>query len=178
MSSIEYIDLFIKAQNNMDANFHMFTFDIVGSKNLSTEELLEAEGLLQKIIIETYNIIYKKEQIDNKKILVYDKDFVRNDNIVTFIPHEFGLKIEPFKLGDMVGFTIYKNSLSKEDVITIFDTVKEKYNYKYELHYANGYYETNNYIEGNTKLFRGYCIDILSNEHKKIYVKKRKTVSN
>jgi hypothetical protein len=45
---------------------------------------------------------------------------------------------------------------------------------------ADGFYETNEYQEANTKYFRGYCIDVLTTLHKKDTIKsinkiKRKT---
>lgn len=176
MSSIEYSYLFIKSQNNKDSKYHMFIFDIVGSSNMCGEELNEAEMILKDIIIDVYNIIFEKEILFKRKILVFEKDFVKFENLNRVAMHEFGLKSEPFKFGDMVGFTIYRDSLLKEEVITIFDMIKENYNYKYELHYADGYYETNDYVEGNTKLFRGYCMDILSNKHKVNYIKRLRKV--
>ena len=35
-----------------------------------------------------------------------------------------------------------------------------------EFHIADGYYETNDYGEGGTKFFRGYCIQTLETLHK------------
>ena len=174
MSSIEYIDLFMRVQNNKEAKYHLFTFDIVGSTKMSSEHLVEAESILQNIITDVYNILCQKEKAINKKILVFENSFIKDNDLVITGIHEFGLKIEPFKLGDMVGFTIYRNTLSREEIIAIFNMVKEQYKYEYELHYADGYYETNDYSDGSNKLFRGYCIDILSNIHKQSYVKKLK----
>ena len=79
------------------------------------------------------------------------------------------LKKEPFVFGDMIGFTIYKGSLSTEEIMKIFEDIRNEHSFEYPLHIANGYYETNNYEEGDNKFFRGYCIDILSNSHKEYY---------
>lgn len=165
MSTSEYNDLFIKCQNDPDAIYQVFTFDLVNSRNLNNIDLKEAEDSLVQIIKEVYLIIKKIEKVKKKKILVFEEDF-------NFLFDEnqkssgFGLKTEPFKLGDMVGLTMYRDSLLTEEVIAIFDSVKTKYNYKYPLHYANGYYETNDYNKANEKYFRGYCIDIVSSMHK------------
>ena len=71
----------------------------------------------------------------------------------------------------MTGFTIYRDSLAREEVLSIFDSVKKKYDFEYPLHYADGYYETNNYEDGGTLFFRGYCVEILSTIHKPYMIK-------
>ena len=43
---------------------------------------------------------------------------------------------------------------------------KEYLQIPFDFHIADGYYETNNWVEGKDKYFRGYCIDLLSNLHK------------
>ena len=50
--------------------------------------------------------------------------------------------------------------------MTIYEKCKRKLNIDFQFHTINGYYETNNWEEGNELFFRGYCIDILSNYHK------------
>lgn len=167
MSSIEYMDMFVKCQSNDNALYHVFTFDLVNSKGLTSEELCYAEYTLLHIIIELRNVLKKYEKETDTKVLVFENGFSNFEDNKS--PDEFGLKVEPFKLGDMVGFTIYRDSMSKYDILSLFESIKLKYNFNYPVHISNGYYETNNYYEGNTKLFRGYAIDILSNIHKDNY---------
>ena len=45
-----------------------------------------------------------------------------------------------------------------------------------EFHISDGYYETNEYKEGNTKLYRGYCLQILEKYHKPEVQKELKKV--
>lgn len=78
----------------------------------------------------------------------------------------FGFKEEPFIFGDLVGFTVYRDSISTEEVIDVFNECREIIGIDYEFHIADGYYETDDWTEGQDKYFRGYCIDLLSNLHK------------
>lgn len=77
-----------------------------------------------------------------------------------------GFKQEPFIYGDVIGFTVYRDSISKEEVMHIFNQSKEELNIDFEFHLADGYYETNDYALGNIKYFREYCIELLCNLHK------------
>lgn len=164
MSTEEYDDLFNKCQDDPNAKYHMFTFDIVESKKLSVLKLITAETDLKNIIIDTYTELEKIEKENNKKILVFEKDFMYLDEKKRFT--NFGYKQEPFVFGDTVGLTVYRNSISDKKIIEIFDKYKNLHQYNYKIHYADGFYETNNYEDGNTKYFRGYCLAKLSNIHK------------
>ena len=73
---------------------------------------------------------------------------------------------EPIIIGDLTYFTIYRDTLTREEVISIFEYCMNLLNIDFEFHYADGYYETHYWTEGKTKYFRGYCIDTLSNLHK------------
>ena len=124
------------------------------------------------MILNIYKRIKEKEQQENKRILVFEKDFVH----IGEQTKGFGLKQEPFIVGDFVGLTTYRDSISNEEVLNIFKEEKEKLNLDVEFHVADGYYETNDYSEGNTKYFRGYCIDLLMRLHKKEYKEIREKV--
>lgn len=161
MSSSEYLDLYFKSQKNQNSRYHVFTFDIANSKELNQIEYLLIKNTLYKIINNMFELLKETEFETNNTILAY-RELINNSN-------DFVLNNEPFIFGDMIGFTIYKDSLSSQKIMQIFDKIKNNYNFNYTLHCTNGYYETNNYEEGKEKLFRGYCIDILSNIHKKEY---------
>ena len=57
------------------------------------------------------------------------------------------MKQEPFKIGDMFGFTIYRDSLDKDTILSIYEYFKCSLDIDFEYHLADGYYETNNYEE-------------------------------
>lgn len=159
MSTYEYNDLFFKCQST--GLYHVFVFDIKDSKKIKDREYAQIQ--LIKLIILIYQKIQKKELEQNKKILVFEEDFTYFGESVSKV---LGYKQEPFLYGDAIGFTIYKDSIEKAEVINIFNQSKEELNIDFDFHYADGYYETNDYEEGNTKYFRGYCIDLLCNLHK------------
>ncbi len=161
MAYEEYNDLFVKCQNT--GKYHMFVFDIEGSKKMDTETRCEAGILMIKLVHSIYDELKNEEVKRNKKILVYEEGFYPpvKDNI-----HEFGFKVEPFYLGDMFGFTVYRDLITKEEVMNIYNKHKERLSIKFDFHFADGYYETNNWEEASEKYFRGYCIHLLSEFHK------------
>lgn len=159
MSTYEYNDLFFKCQS--DGIYHIFTFDVKDSKKI--EDRNDVNLKLINLITLVYKKIQEIELQQNKEILVFEKGFTHYGETKLM---EFGYKQEPFIYGDTIGFTIYRDSLSRQEIIDIFNQSKEILNIKFEFHIADGYYETNNYEEANQKYFRGYCIDFLSNLHK------------
>lgn len=161
MSTFEYNDLFLLAQDI--GKYHVFTFDIVGSKKMDNKTRYDAQIKSLKLINGIYNVLSELQEKLKRKILVFEKGFVSLDNP---LPYEFGIKQEPFVIGDVYGFTIYRDSLDKDIILSIYEYFKESLNIDFDYHLADGYYETNDYAEGGTKYFRGYCIDLLSNYHK------------
>lgn len=171
MSTSEYNDLFLKCQDT--GKYHVFTFDMVGSSKFRTEgknnERLDAQIKLMYLNALMYKLIQIKELEENRKILVFEEGFVSCPFPATN-PYEasngFGYKIEPFIFGDLIGFTAYRDTITKEEVMNIFEKTKKVLNIDFDFHIADGYYETNDWAEGHDKYFRGYCIDLLSNLHK------------
>ena len=49
----------------------------------------------------------------------------------------------------------------------LYEKHKQELGIEFDFHLADGYYETNDYVEGKNKYFRGYCLDLLSTLHKK-----------
>ena len=119
-----------------------------------------------KLMLKIFEQIKVIKQETNKKILLQEKEIVTYGDYSN-MKRSFGLLMEPFIFGDTFGFTIYKNSLTKEEVLKIYEQYKKELNIDFEFHIKDGYYETNKWEEGNKLFFRGYCIDILSKYHKK-----------
>lgn len=162
MSTYEYHDLFLKCQDT--GLYHVFTFDMVNSKNMSIEYRKNAQPKLISLMLKIYEKIKNIEKRTNKKILVFEDGFY---STFDHVRRGFGLKQEPFIIGDMFGFTVYRDSISTETIYYLYEKYKKELGIDFDFHLANGYYETNDYSEGSTKYFRGYCIDVLSNYHKK-----------
>lgn len=161
LSTNEYNDLFLKCQKT--GMYHIFTFDIVNSKKMTESDRYDAQFKLIELNLMMYRLIQEKEQKEKRKILVFEDGFTKLGELRL---NNFGYKQEPFIYGDLIGFTVYRDAITKEEVLNIFNKSKSALNINFEFHLADGYYETNNWIEGNTKYFRGYCIDLLSNLHK------------
>jgi len=161
MSTFEYNDLFLKCQPT--GKYHVFTFDIVDSKKMSFKTRYDAQFKIAELILMVYKIIEKKQLEENKKILVFEEEFTK---LGEERKNGFGYKQEPFIYGDLIGFTVYRDAITSDEVINIFNKCKKILEIDFEFHIADCYYETNNWIEGTNKYFRGYCIDLLSNLHK------------
>ena len=166
MATIEYNDLFLLCQDT--GIYHMFTFDIVGSKKMDGNTRKIAQEKIIKLMRSIYQVIYEIQEKTGKRILVFDDDFVTFDSGLPV--KGFGMKQEPFLFGDTFGFTIYRDSLDKDVILNIYEYFRVGLNIDFELHINDGYYEPNDYGEGNKKYFRGYCCDLLANYHKEMYI--------
>lgn len=161
MSTHQYNDLFLKCQKT--GRYHVFTFDIKDSKKVNFEKGYDAQFKIIELILMVYKKIEKKQIKENKKILVFEEKFTKLGEERL---NDFGYKQEPFVYGDLIGFTVYRDTITRNEVIDIFNKCKKVLEIDFEFHIADGYYETNNYLEAEEKYFRGYCIDLLSNLHK------------
>ena len=74
--------------------------------------------------------------------------------------------MDPYILGDCFQFTVLRDTISKEQIIDWVYELKEKLNMPEKFHITDAYYETNEYGEGGTKFYRGYCIQTLETLHK------------
>ncbi|MBQ3020881.1 MAG: hypothetical protein IJD92_01495 [Bacilli bacterium] len=166
MSSFEYNDLFIKCQKY--APYHMFTFDIKDSKKMDKKTRLEAQYKLINLAKLNYKVLELIEKQTNKKILLR----LENNSNIGFSFYD----PEQLVIGDLTYFIIYRNSMKREEVLEIFNFCKKILDINFEFHYADGYYETNDWCEGKTKYFRGYCLQTLSELHKPYNDKLRKTL--
>ena len=167
MSTFEYNDLYLKCQDT--GIYHMYVFDIVGSKKMPPQQRKEAQTKMINLMNEIYETLEKIEQKTNKKILVFEEDFVTHKSGLNY--KGFGFKQEPFLFGDAFGFTVYRNSIDKEMIYLIYQYNKKKLNIGFSFHIADGYYETNDYSLGNKLYFRGYCMSLLSTLHKEETIK-------
>ena len=142
----------------------MFVFDMINSKQMPANKRQIAEEKMIKLMKKIYEAIKNIEIKTNRKILVFEDDFVSYESGKSY--KGFGFKQEPFLFGDTFGFTIYKDSLDKEYIYYLYEKYKEELEIDFDFHLADGFYETNDYLEGQTKYFRGYCMDLLSVLHK------------
>lgn len=163
MSTYEYNDLYLKCQNN--GQYHVFVFDIKDSKKMNIQTRNAAQNKMIKLMINIYKTIEKIEKSTNRKILVFEEDFVAFKSYTSY--KGFGVKQEPFLYADTFGFTVYRDSIDKEIIYFIYENYKKLLEIDFDFHIADGYYQTNKYELGGSLYFRGYCIDLLSTIHKK-----------
>ncbi|NLC47967.1 MAG: hypothetical protein GX758_01225 [Tenericutes bacterium] len=143
MSYDEYYDMYKKAQ--LTGKYHLFIFDIVNSRLYKQEiEYIEETSML--LFLDVYKRIKNLEEEKNITILHNIKN--KDEPFAN----------EPFKFGDLYGFTIIRGSVSSSEIYNIVEEEKERYNIYWAFHQKDGFYETDNYSEGNKKYYRGYCI--------------------
>ena len=162
MATSEYHDLFLKCQ--ISGKYHMYCFDRVNSKLEKKESKQEIQEKMIELMNSIYSSVQEIEKLKNKKILVQEEGFISFDSKER--SKGFGFKDEPFLYGDAFGFTIYGNTLDKNTILKLFEYHKKRLNIDFDFNIMDGYYETNNYNERNTKYFRSYCLDVIMNSHK------------
>ena len=113
MSTYEYNDLYLKCQNN--GQYHVFVFDIKDSRKMNVQTRNDAQNKMIKLMTNIYKTIKKIEISTNRRILVFEEDFVTFKSQKSY--KDFGVKQEPFLFGDLIGFTVYRDTISKEEVI-------------------------------------------------------------
>ena len=162
MSYNEYNDMFLKCQDT--GKYHVFTFDIVGSKKMDYKTRYETQLLLFELAGLMYLKLRSIEKRKQKSILMYDDRF--RNMFDTRLPSINGITQEPLIFGDMFAITVYRDSITKKEMLDLFNSCKKLIGLACDFHYADGYYETNEWSEGKNKYYRGYCIQLLSELHK------------
>lgn len=144
MSWWEYNDMFYLAQKS--GKYHAFVFDMKGSR----------KGYDPEIILEVMNCVCDRiKELEvrlNKKILhiPYEKDRYR------------GMRI----LSDLFAIIIINNSISPDLVYKFFKEEKRKLGMKYEFHFDDGAYDTDDWDLGRKFYYRDYCITFLEHRSK------------
>lgn len=166
MSSSEYTDMFLKVQETNNAPYHMFSFDIKDCKKMGPTKRWLAQYdlfLLGDLLKEE---LEKLENSLGRKILLGENELGNLEGL---------MKDNPFVFGDSLVITIYKDSLSRDQMYTLFNEFKDGMGIDYDFNTSDALYETNDYGEGAHKLYRGYCAQILMELHKDNYknVKKK-----
>ena len=164
MSSIEYLDLCEYSQMNINSKYHLFCFDIIGSKCMSKNERCKASLVMEKLMLRIYSELKNIEIIEGRNILLKE-DVVPYEERYK-VNRKFGMLFEPFLFADTFGFTVYKGAISIDEVLEIYNRCKSELNVSFEFHTNDLFYETNHYEEGGSLFFRGYAIEIASTLHK------------
>ena len=166
MSYEEYYDIFILAQQNKNAPYYMVSFDVVGSKNVPEDEFVSFHQKLVFIISYVYKKLEDYEKETGQVVLIKDSRFFTpwSEEARETVDHNF---MDPKLSGDCFLFTVLRDTITKEQIVNWVYEAKNRVGLEQDFHIADGYYETNEFGEANEKLFRGYCIKILENYHKK-----------
>ena len=162
MSYYEYMDMFYETQKQQ-CPYRAFTFDVVNSRN-QTEYLETKSTKFFKLIDCIYFLLEQEEINTNKRILLKDKFNCKFD--VTK-PIKNNNEYNPMILGDMFTFFVYNGSITTKRLLEIFSTALTTCNINYSFHFKTGVYQTNDYVEGANKLFKGYMPQLLESLSKK-----------
>ena len=166
MSYEDYYDIFILAQQNKEAPYYMVAFDVVGSKNVPVEDILPLRQKISYILITVYRKLEDYEKETGKQVLIKDSRFFPpwSKEARETVDHNY---MDPDIIGDCFLFTVLRDTITKEQIVNWVYEAKNRVGLEQDFHIADGYYETNEFGEANEKLFRGYCMRILENYHKK-----------
>lgn len=165
MAFQEYYDLYLLAQENPNAPYYVVSFDTIDSKKLPPDKRTKLTDNMLIIMSYVYDKLLMKEKEINKQVVIKDerfytpwapkKSYMRNGNYM-----------DPSLLGDNFAFTVLRDTITKVEIIEWVNECKTRLNMEEQFHISDGYYETNEYGEGNIKLYRGYCLQILERLHK------------
>lgn len=158
MSYYEFFDLFEKAQTKK-CPFRAFTFDVIASR--TQKEYIKNPEKHIKFANAVYKALLEEELKTGKIILLKDENNIPLEIFTSDIN-----KRNPILLGDMVTYFVHEGSITQKRMIEIFVETMNKFNINYGFHYDSGAYETNDYAEGGSKLFKGYLPPILENKSK------------
>lgn len=174
MSYYEYLDLYKLAQEKNNSLYYVISFDVVNSKRLSYEKRKKLQDNINIIVKYVYNQLLNCEVELNKQVVIKDERFIRPWNQKKFECN--GSYIDPLIFGDTFQFTVLRNTISKEKIINWVEKCRISLNMEEKFHINDAYYETNEYEEGNDKLYRGYCLQILEESHKPLVKEKLKKI--
>ena len=169
----EYYDLFLQAQNNPNALYYVVSFDVKKSRLLPPDKRHKLTKNLDIIAKDVYYRLLQKEKELGIQIVIKDKRFYKpwvcNKNNSNFM--------DPSIFADNIIFTVLRDTITKEEIIDWVIEDKERLHMEENFNIADGYYETNEYEEGGTKLYRGYCLETVANLQKPKVQKELKKLS-
>lgn len=160
MSFDEYIDMFKRCQEKK-CPYRAFTFDVVDSRN-QDEYIMEKPKFFQ--LMDNVYARLEQEEINTKTPILLKGKFNRKlvvTNSIQNMNH-----YNPMVLGDMMTFFVHNESITIDRMLEIFTESLEKVNISYPFHFKTGVYETNDYVLGGSKLYKGYMPQILERESK------------
>ena len=164
MSYTEYKDLFLKAQQNKNAEYKAVVFDLVGSKKMSKEERYDAQVKSIKTFNYMLRDLWAVERIVGQKILLNEKPVKIVNNIAKPNNEQFAYLSNPTILcGDCFVFYFKNDLIEAEDVKKLFMESAEKVKNTYAYNFAEGNFETLDINEQGKKYWIGHVAQQLSN---------------
>ena len=176
MAYEEYLDLYLLAQDNPNAAYYVVSFDVINSKQLSLEKRTILQENIGIIIKSIYNKLLEKQKELNIQTVITDERFIRPWDSRTY--HWNGTYVDPFVFGDCFSFTVLRNTVTKDEIVKWVYDYKQELNMEEDFHIADGYYETNDFAEGNSLFYRGYCLQTLESLYKPQIQKELKKIKS
>ena len=151
MSYDEYFDLYKQAQQK-DCPYRAFMFDVANCK--TNPKYREKYFDVIKLFLQK---IKQQEILTDTKILRYNS----NNMPIFESAGDDGRKFNPMILGDMFTVFVENGSISTQKLLALFAETCKQLDYNYKFHFATCMYESDSYIQGGTKLYKGYVPQIL-----------------
>ena len=155
MSYKEYFDMYRKTQKK-ECRYRAFMLDIKGSRN--EQQYQQENETFHQFVDEIFRLLEQEETTTNTEILLKDEN---NKSIIGGRVGINGNLYNPMILGDMATYFVYNGSVSIDRFLELSVQAMRKYNLSYSFHFNTGVYETNDYGEGGTKMYKGYMPQIL-----------------
>lgn len=155
MSYKEYFDMFYATQK-IDCPYRVFMFDVVNSRNQEQYKLqFEKHHECMEYVAD---LLEMESVVSGREVLLKDEFNKRETNGIEVLN---GNLKNPMRLGDMVAYFVHNGSITTERMLELFSQGLNQYDINYPFHFSTGVYETNDYGEGGTKLYKGYMAHIL-----------------
>ena len=161
MSYQEYLDLFFETQKK-ECPYRAFSFDIKNCRTLEEYQnnFMDYHNAMEYL----HSLIEQEEIITNHQILLRDEN---NMNYYSSKNIRNGNTTNPMICGDQTSFFVYNGLISTQRILELFRMALKKYNITYSFHFETGVYQTNDYGQGSTKMYKGYMPHILEHISKK-----------
>lgn len=164
MAYEEYIDLYHKAQNNKNANFKMYLFDVVNSKKMpSYDRIKQHKAMLATMDIMT-SALLQLEKTTGQPIMLQDNNVtIKKKQLSKLDKSSIIVHNNPCAVhGDSYCFYVYNNSISELAFLNVFKQSCIITHNHYAYHFKSSNFETTKIAEASDKYYLGHCIDNLS----------------
>ena len=158
MAYEEYIDLINKCKS-INTKYVLFALD--GTAERKTDGGEFAQKSLELMIEMTNQFLHLEKQTGKKYLVTEDVELCKSINdLLKTKKTKKGLSClynPNFVSGDFISFYFYKDSITVDLFVDIFQKSAKIVNNKFDYHFSKQNYQTNDYLKGKNLLWVGYA---------------------